>query len=53
MSHGSRALRSSPRSRRSRELRSHTLYERRLHVVYGVEIQGDDDIRTRSERWSS
>lgn len=53
MSHGSRALRAVPSSRRSHELQPHSLYGREVHVEYGVEIQGDDRIHTRSERRSS
>lgn len=51
--HGSRALRAVPSSRRSQELRSHTLYGSELQAVYRVEIQGDDDVDTGTEGPSS
>ncbi len=47
--HRSRAICALPSSRRSRELRPRTLYRSKVQPVYGVEIQGDEDVGTGTE----
>lgn len=53
MKHGSRALRAVPSSRQCLELRLRTPYRPEVQPLYGVEIQGGDDICSRSKRRSS